>query len=77
LDLDDPALGFSFGIRDPGSLEPELVTPGALYQIAEADMMIVEVRFVPVGVGPVETNLVALTNAGRLEVRILGDGVSS
>lgn len=50
--------------------------PGVLCQIQERDAMVAEVRFVPVGVGPVETKLVALTNAGRLEVRLLGDGIS-
>jgi hypothetical protein len=38
--------------------------------------MVIEVRFIPVGVGPVETRLVATTNAGRFETRLLGDGVS-
>lgn len=81
-----PLIEFSVRTLRPGSvpvvreveviLGPARVTPGVLYQIQERDAMVVEVRFVPVGVGPVETKLVALTNAGRLEVRLLGDGIS-
>lgn len=77
LALDDGGVGFSFVIRDPGRLQPEPLTPGVLYQIEEGDAMIIEVRFVPAGVGPVETRLRALTNAGPLEAHVLGDGISS
>ena len=75
LAMDDLALGFTFGIRDPGSVEPQTVTPGVLYQVEPGTFMLIEVRFVPQNLGPVETRLVALTNAGRFETRLLGDGV--
>jgi hypothetical protein len=75
LAMDDLALGFTFGIRDPGSVESQTVTPGVLYQVEPGTFMLIEVRFVPQNLGPVETRLVALTNAGRFETRLLGDGV--
>ncbi len=76
LVLDDPARGFTFGIRDLGRVEPQTMTSGILYQVEPGDTMVIEVRFVPENPGPVETRLVALTNAGRLETRLLGDGIS-
>ena len=69
LALDDPDVGFQLGIRDPGGLQPAPVTPGVAYQVAPGDAMIIEVRFIPARVGPAETRLVAVTNAGRFETR--------
>jgi hypothetical protein len=73
LGLDDDALGFSFGIRDPG-LQPEPLALDVPYQIDAGGAMVIEVQFVPVVLGLVETQLVALTNSGRLETRLRGEG---
>lgn len=63
LALEDPNLGFGF-------------SGGAQYQIEPGDSMIIhQIRFIPQDLGPVETKLIARTNAGELEIRLFGVGV--
>lgn len=74
LELENPNLGFSFGLLEPPPAGT-IATPGVLYSIDPGNSMTIQIRFVPAGVGPVETKLVARTNAGRLELRLIGEGV--
>ncbi len=77
LALEDENLGLDWGILQAGPTGEEEGGVGALYQIDSGDAMIIQVRFRPNGVGFVETILVAQTNAGRLELRLLAEGVDA
>jgi hypothetical protein len=76
LSLTDPAIGFSFTVVQAPPFDG-LLAPGVLYQVGPGHFLDFQVRFVPVVPGPVETTLVAETNVGRFEVRLLGEGVGT
>ena len=75
LVFEDDNLGFSWSLLELAAGDRELLGIGQLYQIDPGDSMLIQVRFVPQNVGPVETRLIAQTNAGQLQVRLLGEGV--
>jgi hypothetical protein len=75
LALRDEGVGFSWTILeiDPG--RNEAVGAGARYQLDAGGSLTVQLSFAPNRIGAVQTVLVADTNSGTLELRLLAEGV--
>jgi hypothetical protein len=73
--LSSPIQSITVGIRDPGR-RPDVLTPGAPYQIEPGGSLTIDIHFDPTTIGVIETNLMVETNAGRLETRIFGEGIA-
>jgi hypothetical protein len=76
LVLADENIGFGWGILEASPGGSQGIGVGARYQLDPGDFMTIQVSFRPRDPGLVETRLVAETNSGRMEVRLLAEGVN-